>query len=99
MHKGIKYKFTSIIWTYKGPGAWHFVSLPVRVSKEIRSFSKPLEEGWGRLKAVAKIGSTEWNTAVWFDTKQNTYILPIKANVRKTEKLQSGQNILVYIWV
>ena len=36
-------------------------------------------EGWGRLKATAKIGNSEWATAIWFDTKINTYLLPLKA--------------------
>lgn len=64
-------------------GSWYFVSVPHELAKEIRNYLKSKEEGWGRLKATAKIGNTEWATAIWFDTKMNTYLLPIKAEIRK----------------
>ncbi len=48
---------------------------------------KFLEEGWGRLKMTAKIGNTQWETAIWFDTKLNTYLLPLKAEIRKRKKI------------
>lgn len=35
------------------------------------------------MKATAKKGNTKWQTAIWFDTKQDTYLLPLKAIVRK----------------
>jgi hypothetical protein len=51
------------------------------------------EEGWGRMKAKAKIREILWDTAIWYDTKLGTYILPIKAVIRKKEKIEIG-NIL-----
>ena len=32
----MKYEFTAKPWQYKGMGAWVFVSLPQKMSKEIR---------------------------------------------------------------
>lgn len=55
-----------------------FCFLPFDFSKEIRENLQSEEEGWGRLKATAKIGITEWKTAIWYDTKLKTYLLPIK---------------------
>ncbi len=69
------------------------------MSIEIRSALKSEEEGWGRLKAVAKIGNTEWKTAIWFDSKNETYLLPLKAEVRKKENIEVGKNIEVAIWL
>lgn len=97
--KGIEYKFTAKTWVYGGPSSWHFVSLPPDFSKEIRENLKSEEEGWGRLKATAKIGITEWKTAIWFDTKLKKYLLPLKADIRKIEQITAGQTITVYIWV
>lgn len=51
----IKYEFVSKIWQHKSPGGWYFVSLPLSMSAEIRKHLKWQEEGWGRLKAHAKI--------------------------------------------
>lgn len=95
----IKYVFSAKTWQYPGPAGWHFVSLPEEMAKEIRENLKWQEEGWGRLKATAKIGNNEWETAIWFDTKMKTYLLPLKAEIRKKEKIEKGENIAVILWL
>ena len=97
--KGIQYEFTAKPWQYTGPAAWYFVSLPIELAKEIRSALKSEEEGWGRLPATAKIGNTEWKTAIWFDRKGDTYLLPLKAEIRKAERLEVGNEITTVIWI
>ena len=89
------FDFSGEIWQHDGPGAWFFVSLPEKVAYEIRSVLKSEEEGWGRLKVSALIGNSEWKTAIWFDSKRNTYLLPLKSEIRKQESLQSEQLITV----
>jgi len=95
----IKYEFTAKPWQYTGPNSWHFVSLPKALSKEIRNALKSEEEGWGRLKAIAKIGNSEWRTAIWFDTKMNTYLLPLKVEIRKKELLEIGKEVKTILWI
>lgn len=97
--KGIKYEFIAKPWQYTGPGAWHFVSLPNELAKEIRNALKSEEEGWGRLTATAKIGNSEWKTAIWFDTKVNTYLLPLKAEIRQKENLEIGKHLEAVLWI
>ena len=97
--KGIKYEFTSKIWKYNGQAGWHFISLPKDLAKEIRENLKWQEEGWGRLKATAKICESEWQTAIWFDTKMNTYLLPLKAEIRKKENLEADKIINAVVWI
>ena len=97
--KGIKYEFNATPWKYNGPGGWIFVSLPNHISKEIRNTFKNEEAGWGRLKAIAKSGNTEWQTAIWFDTKMNTYILPLKSEIRKKEMIDMDKMLLLTIWI
>lgn len=87
----IAYMFSATVWYSE----WYFVSLPKDTANEIREFFKNFEEGWGRLKTTAKTGNSEWKTAIWFDTKRQTYLLPIKAAIRKKEKIEPGQNIEV----
>lgn len=96
---GIKYEFVAKPWQHSSPGGWYFVSLPTELSKEIRENLKWQEEGWGRLKATAKIKDIEWETVIWFDTKMGLYLLPLKAKVREKVKLQIGENIKVSVWV
>lgn len=98
-HKGIRYEFNAKPWLYDGPSAWHFISLPFDIATEIRENLKSEEEGWGRLKVIAKIGETDWRTAIWFDTKLKTYLLPLKAEIRKLEHIEVGKPITTYIWI
>ena len=95
----IKYEFHSKLWQHSSSKAWYFVSLPIKMSKEIRSILKWQEEGWGRLHVRAGIGSSEWETAIWFDSKHNTYLLPVKSQIRKTEKIESNTEVKTTLWI
>ncbi len=97
--KGIQYEFMAKPWHSGGQGGWYFVSVPVSITKEIRESFKQEEEGWGRLKAIAKIGHSEWKTAIWFDSKKATYLLPLKAAIRVSEKLEVGKDVQVTFWI
>jgi len=97
--KGIRYEFAAPLWQFAGAGGWHFVSLPKKMSKEIRKLLRSEEQGWGRLPATARIGESEWKTAIWFDTKQDTYLLPVKGDVRKAEGLGAGDRIKTTLWM
>ncbi len=95
----IKYFFSEKVWQHSSPGGWYFVSLPESVSQEIRELLKQEEEGWGRLKATVEIGSSQWKTAIWFDTRMNTYLLPVKADIRKKEGIDSGKLVEITLWL
>ena len=99
MEGKVKYEYSTTIWRHNSTDGWYFVSLPKIISKEIRENFKWQEEGWGRMKAYAKIGEHEWVTAIWFDTKMDTYILPIKAEIRKKSNLKINQKIKMGIWI
>lgn len=98
MNTKIKYEFSAETWQHTSPGGWYFISLPLHLASEIRTALQSEEEGWGRLKAVAKTGKTEWKTAIWFDTKMNTYLLPLKAEIRKKEAITAGKKIQITLW-
>ncbi|PIU01061.1 MAG: DUF1905 domain-containing protein [Bdellovibrionales bacterium CG10_big_fil_rev_8_21_14_0_10_45_34] len=84
-----KYKFRGHVWKHKGHGGWFFVTLPRSLSLKIRKDHGLSEEGWGRLKATAKLGKTSWATAIWYDSKVQSYLLPLKASVRRFEGIES----------
>ena len=93
MEGRIKYHFQAKIWQYKANGGWHFVSIPKHLSKEIRDHFKWQEEGWGRMKVKVELDMMRWDTSIWFDTKAQTYLLPVKADVR--QKLGLSANDIV----
>lgn len=97
MQAEVTYDFSATLWQHETPGGWHFVSLPKDISTEIREHFQWQEEGWGRMKAVAKINELKWETSIWFDTKRNAYILPIKAEIRKKQNYKVGDEIHLQI--
>lgn len=90
-----EYAFKACVWKHKGAAGWYFVTLPRRLSTTIRKEHGLSEEGWGRLKATAAIGDCEWQTAIWFDTKAKSYLLPIKAQIRRKLKVIDGSQVTV----
>ncbi|WP_298417364.1 DUF1905 domain-containing protein [uncultured Kordia sp.] len=99
MQAKIKYEFSSKLWKDSSSGGWVFITLPKNMSKEIRENLQWQEEGWGRMKASAIIKEVQWDTAIWFDTKTNTYLLPVKAEIRKKAKLKLDDVIAVSILI
>lgn len=97
--KGIRYEFGATPWQYQGKGGWYFISLPIKLAGEIRDNLQWQEEGWGRMKATAKIGNSEWQTAIWFDTKLNTYLLPLKSTIRIKEKIGIDKEVKTILWL
>lgn len=97
MQGKIHYDFAGKLWQYGSSGGWYFVSLPEIIAVEIRGNFQWQEEGWGRMKVIARINNIEWNTAIWFDKKKNTYILPVKAEIRYRGKLQKDDILSVRI--
>ena len=87
------------MWQHSAPGGWFFVSLPKEISTEIRENLQWQEEGWGRMKASARVQDITWDTAIWFDKKKDTYLLPIKADIRKKAKLIPESMLSVDIYI
>jgi len=98
----IKYEFSAIVYHHSSSPemtGWTMVSLPKELSTAIRASFKSMEEGWGRMKVTAEIGKSKWQTAIWFDTKQDTHLLPLKAAIRKKEKIITGSSVRIIIWI
>ncbi|HYF05564.1 MAG TPA: DUF1905 domain-containing protein [Patescibacteria group bacterium] len=93
MITGAQYKFKSKVWRYPGMAGWYFISLPQKESKQIKSTFSDLKRGWGSLRVKVTIGSITWKTSIFPDSKSGTYLLPIKAEVRKKENLTENTTV------
>lgn len=88
-----KYKLNSKIWLYKGNGAWHFITIPKDISKEIKENFGELCRGWGSLPVMVTINKTSWKTSIFPDNKTKTYLLPIKNEIRKKENIKENDYV------
>lgn len=92
-----EYQFEALIWKYAGKAAWYFMTLPTQVAQDIDYFFSLDKKGFGSLPVKVKIGQTTWETSIFTDKKRGSYLLPIKADVRKIEQLNEGDNTFVIL--
>ena len=86
----LSFSFSSECWRWQSTAiAWHFITLPQDKSEEIKFFSEnnSKRRGWGAVRVQATIGETTWQTSIFPKFKTKIYILPVKADVRKEEKI------------
>lgn len=89
--------FEANLWRAPGKAAWCFVALPEDIATRVRNLTQGLRNPFGSLRVVARIGSTEWKTSLFADTKTNSYLLPVKADVRRQEGLSAGDKVRVEV--
>jgi hypothetical protein len=94
-----EYTTKSEVWLYPGPAAWHFVSIPKEMSSKIFETHKQSKKSWGSIPVKAKIGNSIWKTSIFPDKKSNTYLLPIKAPIRKKEDIWNGDYVTVTLTI
>ena len=89
--------FEGELWRHDGAAAWHFVTLPVDLADEIRARRDGAHRPFGSLAVQARIGATTWATSIFADSKSLSYVLPVKAQVRKREGLEQATPVRVEI--
>jgi len=90
-------EFEAEIWFWQGPAPWFFVTVPKDLCDELAMLSASVTYGWGMIPATVRIGNTTWKTSLF--PKDGQYIVPIKAMVRKAEKLDEGDRVTVTLEV
>lgn len=87
------YLLSAEIWLYPGMAGWHFITLPVSTADEIRALFSHSSRGFGSLPVTLTMGKTKWKTSLFPDKKSNSYLFPLKAEVRKKEGLKAGDQV------
>jgi hypothetical protein len=93
----VELAFTAEMWFWRGPAPFHFVTVPEQHCPAIVEASAVVSYGWGMIPVSARIGATEWDTAMW--PKDGGYILPIKTAVRRAEGLELGDAVPIRVLV
>jgi hypothetical protein len=92
-------KFRSKLWLYSAPGGWHFITLPLKHAAAIKALLRGPRRGWGSLPVTATIGNSSWKTSIFPERKSKSYLLPVKADVRKKESIGVGDTVAVTLEV
>lgn len=88
-------KFSAKIWKYDGAAAWFFVSTSKKEGEEVRMHQKSTR-GWRSVPVEVTLGSSAWKTS-FFPVKDGSYLLPIKASVRKKEGILEGDMLTLKV--
>ncbi len=91
------YKLQSKVWQYPGMAGWHFITVPQEESAAIKKDFGKAAKGWGSLPVEVVIGKTRWHTSIFPDKKSGTYLLPLKAEVRRREDIRDKSLVIFKI--
>lgn len=86
-------EFDGKIVYWRGPAPFFFVRIPEDFSRDVKAISNSVTYGWGVIPVKVQIGNTTFKTSLF--PKDNLYLVPVKASVRKAEKLEEGDEVTV----
>jgi hypothetical protein len=93
------FAFTGEVWRWESEKAsWFFVTLPLDTAEQIRFFF-PLRRGFGSIPVQVQIGASRWRTSIFPDKRSGSFILPLKAPVRRAESFGEGDKISIEVTV
>ena len=87
------YTLRSKVVRYPGMAAWYFAYVDKKQAEEIREKHSKVKRGFGSVQVVVTLGKSKWNTSIFPDKQSGTYLLPLKAQVRRAEGVDDGDTI------
>ena len=94
----MRFRFTAPLWEWGAQGGWYFVTLPEEYAEDIREVPR-MPRGFGAVRVRVAVGGSRWSTSVFPDSKQGSYVLPVKKAVRTAEQLAEGDDVTVELEV
>jgi hypothetical protein len=93
----MQYSFKAKLWVWPGEKAhWRGVTVPKAIAEKIKKLVK-VKRGFGSVRVQVTVGRSRWETSVFPDSQAGTYLLFIKAPVRRAEGIDDGDLVSVSI--
>jgi hypothetical protein len=83
-------------WDARDDSSWVFATVPADISEDVRDMGLP-RNGFGSVRVRVRLGTSEWRTSIFPDSKSGCYVLPVKKAVRTKEKVGIGDVVDVEI--
>ena len=94
-HTPESHSFTADVWLWSNgadKGSWHFVTMPEDLGQTIKTtYGKTHASRNGLIRVEAQIGTTSWKTSLLWHNPTNSYLVALKAAVRKKEDIIVGE--------
>jgi hypothetical protein len=102
---GGEWDVTGTLWRWQGKAkdgtpssmSWFFITIDGAVAEAIRAASPGRTAAWGSVYVSVTIGATSWRTSLFPSKEVSGYLLPVKAAVRKAERLSEGDVVGVRV--
>lgn len=88
-----EFSFEATVIEWRGPSPFFFIPLPAPEAEETRRLARAVTYGWGMIPVEATISGVTFTTAMF--AKDETYLLPVKAAVRKRAGVTAGDLVSV----
>lgn len=88
-------RFEAKVIRFDGPSGWHGVFLPAEAAAEARFFGRA--NALGAIAVQARIGESRVKTSLFPDKRRDSFLLPLKADLRRREAIAAGSQILVHV--
>ena len=85
------YELTAEVWRSEGPGDRYFVTLPDEVAEAVREAFGGSHQAVGSLPVSVALGRSIWSTSLYADHDAHSYVIAIKDDVRRRERVREGQ--------
>jgi hypothetical protein len=90
----MRFRFACVLKRYPSSAAtWYVVTIGEPVAEKIHRRYHGRHGGFRSLPVSVTIGSTTWRTALFYDSGAKSYLLFIKASVRRLEGLVPGEQL------
>jgi Domain of unknown function (DUF1905) len=101
--EGGTWDVTGKLWRWQGkakdgapsPVSWFFITIDGPVADAIRAASPGRTAAWGSVYVSVTIGTTNWRTSLFPSKDVGGFLLPVKATVRKAERIAEGDLVAV----
>lgn len=88
-----EWRFTAAVIEWRGPAPFYYAPLPAEVAAGIAAVKRQASYGWGVIPVKAEIAGVEFETSLF--PKDGTYLLPLKAAVRRRLGVTMGDAVEV----
>jgi hypothetical protein len=90
-------RFEAEVVRFDGPGGWHGVFLPTDAASEARFFGRV--NALGAIAVRVQIGATQVKTSLFPDKRRDSFLVPLKAELRRSENIKEGDRITATLLV
>ncbi len=98
----MEFSVRGVVWRWAPDASnagWFFVTVDGQVAAQIRFAAPGCTSRFGSIRVQATIGKTSWRTSLFPHRASSGFLLPLKAEVRRREKIEEDQDVVVALKV